>query len=53
MEYKGYTIGQDLTGYAPQNSIYHFYIDSENVDGFGESVEDCKNQIDELLENEL
>jgi hypothetical protein len=46
--YKGYNIEPDLTGYAPKHSTYHFYIDSEKVDGYGESIEDCKKQIDEL-----
>lgn len=46
--YKGYKIEPDLTGFAPKDSTYHFYIDSEKVDGYGESIEDCKKQIDEL-----
>lgn len=46
--YKGYNIEPDLTGFAPKDSTYHFYIDSEKVDGYGESIEDCKKQIDEL-----
>ena len=49
MKYKEYNIEPDLTGYAPKDSTYHFYIDSEKVDGYGESIEDCKNQIDELI----
>ena len=48
MEYNGYFIYPDKTGYAPKDSTYHFYIDSEKVDGHGESIEDCKKQIDEL-----
>jgi len=48
MNYKGYNIDADLTGYTPKHSAYHFYIDSEEIDGYGESIEDCKKQIDEL-----
>jgi len=49
-DYKGYRIDQDRTGFAPKNMVFHFWIDDgENVAGFGESVEDCKEQIDEII----
>lgn len=49
-DYKGYRIDQDRTGFAPKNMVFHFWInDGENVAGFGESVEDCKEQIDEII----
>lgn len=52
MEYLGYKIGQDMTGYAPKDMRFHFsFDDGETVLGHGESVEDCKEQIDELLIN--
>jgi len=51
-DYKGYKIDQDRTGFAPKNMTFHFWIDDgENVAGFGESVDDCKEQIDELILN--
>ena len=53
MIYKGYTIDPDMTGYAPKHSKYHFYIDTEKFDGYGESIEDCKQQIDELINEKL
>lgn len=50
MEYKGYLIEQDKTGYAPKDSKFHFYISGDEiVRGWGESLEDCIKQIDELL----
>jgi len=53
MEYKGYLIEPDKTGYAPKNSQYFiFEIDAEVSCGFGESIEDCKQQIDEMIEDE-
>jgi hypothetical protein len=48
--YKGFKIDVDRTGYAPKNMIHYFYEeDSEMVAGFGKSVEDCKEQIDEII----
>jgi|VirMetMinimDraft_7_1064189.scaffolds.fasta_scaffold219828_2 hypothetical protein len=47
--YKGYKIDIDNTGYAPKNMQFHFWIeDGETVLGYGESIADCKKQIDEL-----
>ena len=47
--YKEYLIEIDKTGYAPKNSRYFFYKECEEIaSGFGESIEDCKQQIDEL-----
>lgn len=49
MTYKDYKIEQDRTGYAPKEDKFHFYlVEDEYVTGYGESVEDCKRQIDEL-----
>lgn len=50
MEYKGYKIEPDMTGYAPKDSKYFiFKIDDEISCGFGESIEDCQSQIDEII----
>jgi len=50
MKYKNYTIEQDNTGYAPKHLRFHFFAeDDEYAKGAGESVEDCKKQIDELI----
>ena len=47
--YKGYSFAEDTTGYAPKNLRFSFYIDDgETIAGSGESIEDCKQQIDEL-----
>jgi len=48
-EYRGYIISQDITGYAPKDSQFAFFLDDgELYCGRGESIEDCKQQIDEL-----
>ena len=48
-DYKGYTFEEDKTGYAPKHLRFHFFaIDDEYAKGAGESIEDCKQQIDEL-----
>lgn len=50
MEYKGYLIIADKTGYAPKNSKYFiFEVNAEISCGFGGSIEDCKNQIEQLI----
>ena len=50
MEYKGYLIGIDMTGYASKEDLYSFFLDDgEKYVGSGESIEDCKQQIDELI----
>lgn len=47
--YKDYFIEIDKTGYAPKDSTYFFFKEcDEKATGFGESIEDCKRQIDEL-----
>lgn len=47
--YRGYKIDEDNTGFAPVNMQFHFYFDDgEIISGYGSSVKDCKNQIDEL-----
>ena len=47
--YKDYLIEPDKTGYAPKDSKYFFFKEcDEKATGFGESIEDCKKQIDEL-----
>ena len=49
MEYNGYTIEEDKTGYAPKHLRFHFFAeDDEYAKGAGESVEDCEKQIDQL-----
>ena len=49
-EYKGYLIIADKSGYAPKSSKYSiFELDEEISCGFGESIEDCKNQIEQLI----
>jgi len=53
MVYKGYLIEPDKSGYAPKDSQYFiFELDAEVSCGFGESIEDCKDKIDEMLKNE-
>ncbi len=48
-DYKGYSIEEDKTGYAPKHLRFHFFAeDDEYAKGAGESIEDCKKQIDEL-----
>jgi len=48
-DYKGYRIQEDNTGYAPKHLRFSFYIDDgETIAGSGESIEDCKQQINEL-----
>ena len=50
-DYKGYTFEEDKTGYAPKHLRFHFFaIDDEYAKGAGESIEDCKQQIDELCQ---
>lgn len=51
MKYRGYLIEQDMTGYAPKNMQYHCFLDEETYSGSGETLEDCKRQIDEILED--
>lgn len=47
--YKDYFIEIDKTGYAPKDYQYFFFKEcDEKATGFGESIEDCKIQIDEL-----
>jgi hypothetical protein len=46
--YKGFRIYPDNTGYV--NFNFHL-IDAELMAGHGESIEDCQQQIDELLNN--
>lgn len=49
IEYKGYLIDLNYTGYVN----YDFWQpEAETFTGHGETVEDCKAQIDELIENE-
>lgn len=50
--YKGYSISEDLTGYAPKNDRFSYFLDDgETYIGSGESVEDCKTQIDEIQQD--
>lgn len=49
--YKEYIIEIDITGIATKDSRYFFYKEcDEKASGFGETIEDCKKQIDELLD---
>lgn len=46
-QYRGYIIEPNKTGYVN----FDFYLkEAELISGHGESIEDCKSQIDELLE---
>jgi hypothetical protein len=48
--YKGYRIEPNNTGYVN----FDFYKpDDELISGNGETIEDCKEQIDELLNTKL
>ncbi len=48
MEYKGYSIEPNNTGFVN----FDFYLkESELIYGNGETIEDCKRQIDELENN--
>ena len=48
-DYKGYTFEEDKTGYAPKEMLFSFFLDDgEKYCGSGKSIEDCKQQIDEL-----
>lgn len=48
MEYRGYKIEPNLTGYVN----FDFYEnEAETITGNGKTIEDCKEQIDELLLN--
>lgn len=54
MEYNGYFIYPDKTGYAPKESKFSFFLDEgEMYCGSGESIEDCQKQIDELILNRI
>lgn len=49
MEYNGYLIEEDKTGYAPKELRFHFFEEGdEYAKGAGASLEDCYKQIDEL-----
>jgi len=50
MEYKGYLIEEDRTGYAPSHLKFSFFNDDgETCFGSGDSIEDCKKQIDDKI----
>lgn len=50
--YKDYFIEIEKTGYAPKDSQYLFFKECDEIaTGFGESIEDCKIQIDEINED--
>ncbi len=54
MEYNGYLIEEDKTGYAPKHLRFSFFTnDGEKIIGSGESIEDCEKQIDELNLDEI
>ena len=48
-KYKDYIIEEDSTGYAPKHLKFSFFTnDGETYVDSGESVEYCKQKIDEL-----
>jgi hypothetical protein len=48
--YKGFWFEFDKSGFAPKNSKVHFFSEDEDFAiGSGESIEDCKKQIDEKI----
>jgi len=48
--YKGYWFQFDKSGFAPKNSKVHFFSEEQDFAvGSGESIEDCKKQIDEII----
>lgn len=50
MEYKGYLIEEDKTGYAPKHLRFSYFSDDgEKYWGMEETIEDCQKQIDELI----
>ena len=49
MDYKGYEIEQDKTGYAPDHLKFGFFDNEGECQGMGGSIDDCKKQIDELI----
>ena len=50
IEYKGYKIEIDRTGYASKEDMFSFFLDDgETHCGSGESIEDCERQIDWLV----
>ena len=54
MEYKGYLIEEDKSGYAPKHMRFSFYSnDGEKYCGSAESIEGCKADINELISNGL
>lgn len=49
MEYNGYVIEPNLTGYVN----FDFYKpEAELISGNGKTIEDCKKQIDTLIKEE-
>jgi len=48
MDYKGYKIEPNKTGWV---KFDFFKPEDELISGNGDSIEDCKNQIDELIDN--
>ncbi len=52
MIYRNYEIERDGTGYAPKELEFSFFLNDEYI-GSGSSIEDCKEQINDLciLEN--
>lgn len=51
MIYKGYTIEQDNTGWAPKTSQFAIFLDEKYIDSAG-SIEECKVIIDEIINEE-
>lgn len=54
MDYRGYTIEPEPTGYGQRAGCNYYFALPDNegiIAGWGESVEDCKQQINQLLED--
>ena len=51
MNYKGYPIEQDITGWAPKSMRFEIFFDEEYIDS-AESVEEAKKLIDLIIEEE-
>jgi modification methylase len=49
MEYNGYLIEINKTGHGTKHDLYNFFLDGEIYSGSGESIDDCKTQINEIL----
>ena len=52
MKYRGYEISQDSSNFAPQELIFYYTEEGEEaIIGYGESTDECKREIDELIKD--